>query len=561
MTPALYFGFDKPLPAGLVSLYMDVIEVEGRLDGPSLVWEYWDGTGWRNLSVDDETAGFALAGMVEVLWPGVQSPLASPVLNATGTAIQLVDARDAHRFAAGDRLYITKDGEGEMFDVLQIAGQTITSKTPLTADYNGASVAIASLPRFGVPRTWFRARLQVDGEPLASEINGIYLNSTWAAQIETIEDEVLGSSTEQPNQSFRSRKAPILPGERLQVLERTGRRAEIELPILLDEIQARGMDADDIETERDPVTGEINAAWVTWEFRPHLLFSGPDDRHYTVERSQGRLIFGDGLTGMIPSPGDSNIRLASYRAGGGSQGNVPADSISQILGVVPFAQAVTNPRAAEGGASGESVDAIKWRGPAAVRHRNQALTLADYEDLARQASPAVAVARALPTTRGELRAVTGWVTMIIIPQSQDPQPQPSFELRRVVRKFIAARTPASMGQRLIVTGPTYLPVGVEAAVVPANSSAGGDVFEQVVATLQAFLHPLTGGPDGRGWPFGRDVFLSDIAAKLEAVADVDYVQTLNLLLDGTPRGEQIDVPPERIVVAGTLKVSVLGGER
>jgi hypothetical protein len=36
------------------------------------------------------------------------------------------------------------------------------------------------------------------------------------------------------------------------------------------------------------------------------------------------------------------------------------------------------------------------------------------------------------------------------------------------------------------------------------------VKEQIVVALNAFLDPRTGGPDGLGWPFGRDVYRSEI---------------------------------------------------
>ena len=38
-TPALYLGFDKPLPVDQVSLYLDIQEEEGEPEGPTLVWE------------------------------------------------------------------------------------------------------------------------------------------------------------------------------------------------------------------------------------------------------------------------------------------------------------------------------------------------------------------------------------------------------------------------------------------------------------------------------------------------------------------------------------------
>jgi hypothetical protein len=148
-----------------------------------------------------------------------------------------------------------------------------------------------------------------------------------------------------------------------------------------------------------------------------------------------------------------------------------------------------------------------------------------------------------------------------MPQSQDAEPQPSFELRRRVKDYLTARMPASVAGRISVTGPTYLPVGIEAAIAPLDFGLAGQVFEAAVKALRDFLHPLTGGPEGQGWPFGRDVFLSDVAAVLEAVSGVDYVQTLNLLLENVPRGERIDVPPDRIVIAGPIRITLVERER
>ena len=274
---------------------------------------------------------------------------------------------------------------------------------------------------------------------------------------------------------------------------------------------------------------------MRWESRPNLFFSGPDDRHYVIERSRGRLLFGDNVQGRIPPPGADNIRTARYTSGGGAIGNVPAGALTQLLSGVP-AEGVSNPRAAEGGADGENIEGAGTRAPHVIRHRMQAISLSDYEDLAHEASPAVAVARALPATHPTGRPAAGWVRVVIQPHSQDPQPQPSFGLRRQVERYLQARTPAATALQVSVTGPDYQPVGVEASIVPIDPSAAGIVRDAVIAALMAFLHPVTGGPEGRGWPFGRAVYLSDVAAVVEAVPGLDHVETLQLLLGGTPRG-------------------------
>lgn len=560
-TPTLYLGFDGSLPSDVISLFLNIAEIPDHQRGPTLRWEYWNGSAWSALTVSDGTNHLALPGMVQMLWPGVPAVPRAAIIQAQGNTVRLVEARQAAQFRVGDRLYVAEDDVGELATLAAVRRGVLTLTTPLEGEYGQGTVSRATMPRFGTPRTWVRARLQSDGDPHRATFNGLHLNAVWASQTQTVAGEVLGSGTGQSNQALFMRRTPVLLGHVIEVRELEGARAEVELPILREELLRGGLADDDIRPVVDPTTGRVREVWVRWQAQPNLLFSGPQDRHYVIERTQGRLIFGNNVNGMVPPAAPNNIRAAHYRTGGGQLGNVPVGAIEQLLAAVPGVQSVTNPRAGEGGADGEPVESVHRRGPRTVRHRRQAISLADYEALAREASPAVAVARALPATHPSGRSEAGWVRLIIMPQSVDLRPQPSLELRRRVRDFIEARAPAGVAGRITVSGPDYLPVGAQVSLAPVCFDSAGQVYEDAVAVLMAFLNPLTGGPDGDGWPFGRDVYLSDVAAVLEAIPGVDYVQTLDLLLDGTPQGERVPVPPDRIVVAGDIRVTLVGSER
>jgi hypothetical protein len=151
------------------------------------------------------------------------------------------------------------------------------------------------------------------------------------------------------------------------------------------------------------------------------------------------------------------------------------------------------------------------------------------------------------------------VTVIVVPHSTQPQPEPSFELRRRVQRFLSARTPAAAAGGLIVTGPAYLPIGVRAVIAPVDVDEAGPVRDTVIGALHRFLHPLTGGPRGDGWAFGRDVYLSDIAQLLAGLPGVDYMRALELIVDDHPQRAAVAVPADRMVVAGQLRVLVREG--
>jgi hypothetical protein len=152
----------------------------------------------------------------------------------------------------------------------------------------------AALARFGVPLSWLRGRLRTDGSPATSTINGIYLNAVWADQAATVRNETLGSGSGEPSQSFFLAHTPVLGGEVIEVRELDGPRAAVELPIL-----AREVPAADLNVVRGP--SGVQEVWVRWHGQPSFFASGPDDRNYVLERTQGRLVFGDGVRpGRVP---------------------------------------------------------------------------------------------------------------------------------------------------------------------------------------------------------------------------------------------------------------------
>src|SRR5262249_33796880 len=152
------------------------------------------------------------------------------------------------------------------------------------------------------------------------------------------------------------------------------------------------------------------------------------------------------------------------------------------------ALSVTNPRAADAGVDGESIEAVRRRGPETVRHQGRSLAGRDYEALAREASPGVARGKALPAAAPNLRSAPGWVTLFVVPRSADAEPVPSRELRREIHDFLAARAPATLAcAHISVVGPKYLPVGVQGTVKPREAGEAAVVKSRVRLALETFL--------------------------------------------------------------------------
>jgi hypothetical protein len=65
-------------------------------------------------------------------------------------------------------------------------------------------------------------------------------------------------------------------------------------------------------------------------------------------------------------------------------------------------------------------------------------------------------------------------------------------------------------------------------------------------------------PTPPGWPFGRDVYRSEILQVLDGVDGVDHVLRLDLIGNGSPpQCGNLCVGPLELVVAGTHTIEVL----
>jgi predicted phage baseplate assembly protein len=275
--------------------------------------------------------------------------------------------------------------------------------------------------------------------------------------------------------------------------------------------------------------GKVIQFWIVWSPVADLSTAGPTDRVYAIDPTFGTIQFGDGITGKVPPVGFNNIR-ATYQFGGGLPGNVTAGAITTLRTTIPLVDHVKNLVAAGGGSDTEGLTAALERGTQSVKNRGRAVTAEDYEWLAFSASRDVARVLVLPDFNGQGLPETNWVTVLVVPGAADPRPYPSFELRQVVENYLLARAPAVTiaAGHIQVAGPTYVNVDVAADLYPVSISLAPQLETAAVSKLQAFLHPLTGGPLGQGWDFGALPCLSDFYGLLGGILGVDHLENLSM---------------------------------
>jgi Baseplate J-like protein len=395
---ALYLGFDQPFPNRPITLYAQVESLApGKLSNRATRIKVGEvaASGQKKLKVE-QVAGFR-AGQAVRIAPGNSSQedaeivAIQPEQNSLGGEITLRENL-AYSHGAQTRIEVLLSTPRLLWEYhstggwksLGVLDETDAFTEPGSMLFIGPEDLIPH-QEFGQKLYWLRVRWDGGEFLVQPHLRRLLTNTTWASQVQKLEQEGLGSSTGNPNQRFFTSHYPVLPEQRLEVQETLS-------PAAQEAIQARDKGALTIILDD---AGEIEAMWVRWQEVPDFYGSGKGDRHYMLNHLTGEVQFGDGQRGMVPPLGRQNIRLAQYRTGGGKQGNKPAETITLLKTTLPYIDHVTNLEAASGAADQESLERVKERGPKQLRHRGRAVTAQDIEDLAFEASPDVARARAI----------------------------------------------------------------------------------------------------------------------------------------------------------------------
>ena len=265
-----------------------------------------------------------------------------------------------------------------------------------------------------------------------------------------------------------------------------------------------------------------------WRQVPDVESAGRGERVYSLDSEAGTIRFGNGVRGAVPGLGRA-IHVAYMRAGGGVAGNVPAGSLKAIAGPAgaPRLKAA-QPLTMTGGVDAERLEEAEARIPATIRHGGRGVTKSDIQELAYR-TPGLAIGRVEVMERFKPQQrrpdIPGVVSVMVIPAragTAKPAPRADRAMLETVHSWLDARRPLST--ELYVIAPDYVPIGVTAAVELVDPEQRDAVLEMVSEVIRLHLWPLApGGPDGTGWPLGRDV---DDRALETAIARVPGVRTV-----------------------------------
>lgn len=522
----LYLGFDSPLRGGPIQLFLPI---EGsnypHEFTPWLDVEYCSDPledEWTRLSVRDNTADLTERGILMFTFP---------------------EETESFEMFGKDRHWVRIRVTEDEFD------RSNSGLFTLKSEQRGVS---STHQRLSTESITERERKEQTRTPPA--LSTIHLNATWGENVTTVQNKTLGSSDESANQQFNFEQTPILEAdlwvnEHESISKREKQRLEND-----GDVQIRK------ETDN---RGELTAFWVKWASVPDFFNSDSSSRHFVLNRRDGTVSFGDGKTGAIPPSGQDNI-TASYKIGGGSDGNVKAGAVSKTEEKIRFIDDVTNPAPGENGEDQETLDEFVSRAPKQLRDRGVPVTKDGFERITLSAAREIAKVQccAGKSETGE----PGHVTLIVVPETSQRRPTPSDKLLDQVEEVMEERAPESIvadQSNFTVQGPRYAEVSIDATVQATGVESTTYVQETAESALTEFCHPLTGGLEGDGWEIGMAPEPNAFSACLERTENISRVTDLSVTYEEGGRkitlagdeGEP-EVSSEVLIYSGRHNVTV-----
>ena len=155
----------------------------------------------------------------------------------------------------------------------------------------------------------------------------------------------------------------------------------------------------------------------------------------------------------------------------------------------------------------------------------EALAIATAEHPASAREDRVARAKCIPDRNLEYEdaaaynaAAPGHISVVVLPHHR--RPPTKTLLRRVRQSLHAAKL---LTTQVHVVPPRFMSFGIHVSLVVRRDAYPDWVLSAAMNRLQDFFDPLRGGLDEKGWPFGRNVYISEVYQLLARIPGVDYV--------------------------------------
>ena len=171
-----------------------------------------------------------------------------------------------------------------------------------------------------------------------------------------------------------------------------------------------------------------------------------------------------------------------------------------------------------------------------LRKRHRAVTTLDYEQIiiedwntSSDSDLQIARVKCLPQrnlSEYDVETVAkGNISLIVVPKDNIQETNNNYQN---LLNYLNERK--LLTTRLHIVEPLYVSVAITAEIVIEEVKKAEEIKENADKEIEWFFHPLHSEKywDGKGWPFGKGVYISELYKILDDLEGVDYVENVQI---------------------------------
>jgi len=304
----------------------------------------------------------------------------------------------------------------------------------------------------------------------------------------------------------------------------------------------------------------LKAFYVRWQETADFSITD-NKRVYMVDRINSQLIFGDGVSTMIPKYVQDIAFQVEITVCSGIAGNVLSHALTGPLKAQDMIAKADNPYPAYGGCDMENISQAVFRGTHILSCSNKLITTADFEKEALTFSNRIAKVKCLTDKNGKL-------VLVLLMRDCDVNTGTYLSIKKALLKHIVKKCEMSIeAQDICIREPVYVALSVQLWVEVRN---GTDIFSlqaDVNKCLSDYLKTVSGN-NGNGWNIGEIPKKDQILMKLHFLSE--KVRIKNFVMNGhysdengthDAEMESLRGNPYVVVKNGVHTVNVINNER
>ena len=270
--------------------------------------------------------------------------------------------------------------------------------------------------------------------------------------------------------------------------------------------------------------GEISRFFVKWEETKQFYSTKPEDRHYILDRMNGRIIFGNGIHVRVPQNTEGVAFTVQLRCCNGSMGNVPAGTITESSSNWLFVQNIYNPKAAFGGSDMETMERVLQRGASLFSSRGRLVTEQDYIREVLHFSDSIDKVSIINGMGRDGIYSERMLNVVILMKDCIKGSESFIRLQKELKQHLLEHCELSIHPKeLQIEEPVFVELSVDIWASVLKMEDSFEIQTLITNTLNEYLNPVSNYQD-KGWNIGDLPRKSQILMRLNSLKTPAVIQ-------------------------------------